>query len=41
MHRKSRRLHVVEFIPIFLRSALIAGGERFRYAGDATGFHEQ
>jgi hypothetical protein len=36
MHRKSRRLHVVEF----LRSALIASGKRFRHAGDATGFHD-
>jgi hypothetical protein len=41
MRRKSRRLHVVEFIRIFLRSALIASGKRFRHAGDATGFHEQ
>jgi hypothetical protein len=40
MHRKSRRLHVVEFIRIFLRSALIASGKRFRHAGDTTGFHD-
>jgi hypothetical protein len=39
--RESRRLHLVEFRFVFLGSALITSGERFRHAGNAGGFHEK
>lgn len=35
------KLDLVELRLVFVGSALITGGERFRHAGDVTGFHEE
>jgi hypothetical protein len=37
---ETRRLDLVEFRLVFVGPALITSGERFRQAGNASGFHE-